>query len=578
MNYSFLKYLNMQAIIDRFEDAKNNAGFKLIFVGLMDTLRYAKEKDYVDFKVKHDPILYTMNIYLLYYDGILADQNQMWKWGDHLYGRTDLRSKEFVLYKAVRRAKSGCVKVDTIVKYYDLLTIFAICNEGRLVMQNDKIYLAEDKAYLDKLDRITRPIYHDVIPKEAEPMVFIEKSKKAHLSPDQCKAIELINKYRIAFVTGNAGTGKTTVIRSIYEYFADMDRLDKLYLLTPTNMAAENIRERLGGDVNGFVDTIHQLKNRLKKEYVRSGLGQHPRDSMIVFDEASMLDNVLVEFMDIDAKNQCRNRFLFVGDIDQLPPVARDSLFGVLLHVFPYSTVRLTTNFRSDDIIISNANMVLNSSKCCLLARSNYKIGVIKHVSEIINDMPPIGKNTMFITYRNDDVLAINHALQQVFLLAKYGQQQLEDGSKLHAFTQQMTIYKNGMPSAQWKWYVGDKARSLTTIRGKICNGTIGTVVGFNGTRIRIEKRNGMVVEVDHKKVWPAYCVTVHGAQGQEWDNVVFVDFSGGEPLDRALLYVALTRARKTMQIVRKGVEPEDAMKFEMLDDTKEVLRIMEEF
>ena len=47
------------------------------------------------------------------------------------------------------------------------------------------------------------------------------------------------------------------------------------------------------------------------------------------------------------------------------------------------------------------------------------------------------------------------------------------------------------------------------------------------------------------------YCMTVHKAQGSEWENVLIIDENHGE--DRlSWLYTAITRASKAVRICRR--------------------------
>jgi ATP-dependent exoDNAse (exonuclease V) alpha subunit len=108
----------------------------------------------------------------------------------------------------------------------------------------------------------------------------------------------------------------------------------------------------------------------------------------------------------------------------------------------------------------------------------------------------------------------------------------------------------------RWEWRVGDRAVCRKTIRMTgMYNGNIGYVRELNieDRKLCIEFAEG-VVWTSPLYLWPAYCITVHNSQGQEWDTCVFCDLRG-PIISRNLLYVGCTRAKKTQYILRQSLE-----------------------
>ena len=148
---------------------------------------------------------------------------------------------------------------------------------------------------------------------------------KIKLVPEQKKALDLMISGKNVFVTGKAGTGKSTAV----------DEFRKVYkpgcvFLAPTGIAAININ---GSTIHSFFqlkpglltpDSIEPIGSRKRIDMIRSV-------RTIVIDEISMVRSDL--FVAIDMRLQeitgCNKPFggkqvILVGDFLQLPPVVKE--------------------------------------------------------------------------------------------------------------------------------------------------------------------------------------------------------------------------------------------------------------
>jgi exodeoxyribonuclease V alpha subunit len=87
-----------------------------------------------------------------------------------------------------------------------------------------------------------------------------------------------------------------------------------------------------------------------------------------------------------------------------------------------------------------------------------------------------------------------------------------------------------------------------------VFNGDTGRVVEVEPQQVRIDFGDGRPVEyapADLLDVDHAYCLTVHRAQGSEWQGVVvLISSSFGPMVSRNLVYTALTRARRAAVLI----------------------------
>ena len=151
------------------------------------------------------------------------------------------------------------------------------------------------------------------------------KETKIKLDPEQQKALDLMISGKNVFVTGKAGTGKSTVLHRFKE-----NCKHGCVFLAPTGIAAININ---GSTIHSFF----QLKPGLLTPDSIEPIGSGKRIDMIrsvrtiVIDEISMVRSDLFVAIDIRLKEitGCNKPFggkqvILVGDFLQLPPVVKE--------------------------------------------------------------------------------------------------------------------------------------------------------------------------------------------------------------------------------------------------------------
>jgi ATP-dependent DNA helicase PIF1 len=151
-----------------------------------------------------------------------------------------------------------------------------------------------------------------------------KKQTKIEINPEFEKALNLLeNSTQNLFITGNAGTGKSTLL----EHFKATTK-KRVAVLAPTGVAALNVE---GQTIHSFFlippnitpDKVleHTLTDKRKK--LISSL------DMIVIDESSMLRADLLDCIDVSLRHNRQElnmpfggvQMVFIGDLYQLPPV-----------------------------------------------------------------------------------------------------------------------------------------------------------------------------------------------------------------------------------------------------------------
>lgn len=208
----------------------------------------------------------------------------------------------------------------------------------------------------------------------------------------QSQAIELISSGKSCVVVGAAGTGKTTIQKAATQALIHNGSLVPLAaehrflkganlgiaICAYTRRATNNIRKNLSADLQDNCLTIHKLLEYTRVDYTVVDAEGNERQSMrfeparsvnnplphnlttIIIEEASMVSVEL--FNEIRAACPHNPQFIFLGDIQQLPPVFGSAILGYKMLELP--TVELTEVYRQalESPILSLAHRILSGT------------------------------------------------------------------------------------------------------------------------------------------------------------------------------------------------------------------------
>lgn len=360
----------------------------------------------------------------------------------------------------------------------------------------------------------------------------------------------------LAVITGGPGTGKTTITSILAQHFEEKNI--KYEFCAPTGRAAKRLSEAAGVEAS----TIHRLlemsapKEEEDEDEPLFGRNKgNPLEArVVVADEASMIDTFLFKAL-LDALRPGASLIL-IGDPDQLPSVSAGNILADLLSCDVIPAVRLKYIFRQDEggSIASNAVRILNGEYP--VPGSDFDI--IKTNSDeealpFVTDLSLKNKENDFVVLSPTRRGLLGIEEMNLALQAKHNEgndEPLKVRTDLNLYPDDLVMqvknnyriefYDPGTGSVANGIFNGEMGRidDYDILTGK-------TNILFDGDR-RIGYDKKMLSDIEL-----AYAVTVHKAQGCEFDSVLIVLGSMNYKLsNRRILYTAITRGRKKVTVI----------------------------
>ncbi len=374
----------------------------------------------------------------------------------------------------------------------------------------------------------------------------IIKRMKSRFSDEQLSAIEMSVENKVMILTGGPGTGKTTTVKGIIDLYNQLDL--KIMLAAPTGRAAKRIEEITGEKAK----TIHRLLDyNPKEDYFLYNRDNKLKMDLLIVDEASMIDTQLM--FNLLSAVESTTTLIFIGDMDQLPPVGPGNPLRDILESDLIPTVKLTEIFRQslESKIILAAHSI-NKGELPELNHEAYsdlifieendedkiRERIINLVSEELPDEYQFNPKTdiqvlspMYKGRIGVDVL--NASIQKKI---NNNPEILRRGNASYRLDDKvMQLRNNYFKNA----YNGDIGYLLSSDKSK---GTI--AINYSG-----RLTNYKIDEAEEFKL--AYCITIHKSQGSEFPCVILpITNSQHIMLQRNLLYTAITRASKLLILI----------------------------
>jgi ATP-dependent exoDNAse (exonuclease V) alpha subunit len=418
-------------------------------------------------------------------------------------------------------------------------------------------------------------------------MQIVKKEPDIIITPDLEESLSLFEHTSInLFITGKAGTGKSTLIRLLRERSKK-----KIVVLAPTGLAALNVGGQTVHSFFGFPPKLITIQSvyKSRKEYLYKNI-----DTLII-DEASMLRADMLDGIDAFLRLNGKHKdlpfggiqIILVGDLFQLPPIVSpqeketyfsyyDSPYFFSSKVFAsagFKTIELTHIFRQkDDNFIYLLNKIRN-------AEASYDDMRPLNMQVVSESLMPYPKP---VTLATTNRIVNNINMTELALIDKpvFRYEAVIEGD--------FPTNEGGLP-VEIELTLKVDARVLFLKNDpdkKWVNGSLGTITKLENDKIHVLLDTGKLVEVlpDYwtnivymfnrqtnqieEKVlgrliqYPlrlAWAITIHKSQGMTFSKV-HLDFSQS-PFTHGQTYVAISRSQTIEGItLTREIYPEDIL------------------
>lgn len=421
----------------------------------------------------------------------------------------------------------------------------------------------------------------------------------AKLNADQKKAFELCLKYDRVLILGGAGTGKSTLIKTLNHYFESKGLNVKLCATTgkaATLIGGETLN-RLAQVPTSF-DILHNLKQKFTKMEIKKG---QPKikdvqyvtmpakikcADVIICDEVSMmLPETFYYFSELLKFKNKTTKLIFVGDFSQLPCVTTNEIKNLktqnLEHLYinewqfllPFDKYFISQNWK-----IAKLNEVMRcqnqkfNKEAANIAKNIFN-KTINNFFTISDDFPDIVNKILYDNYIC--ITPLKDTVNQINTICI---------SKLSTKTKKFDCdipfeAKTGMRIMS---IINDKHEPM-----RYQNGSLGNIIGFQDNEIVVkfddyptpinikqqifqENHYDYIANVydnisydsqiaeklvktkpekfSYIPLIPAYAITVHKAQGSGFSKLVLI--LGDYAFSSGLLYTMITRCKDPSQAI----------------------------
>lgn len=351
----------------------------------------------------------------------------------------------------------------------------------------------------------------------------------------QKEAIKTSLMKHISVITGGPGTGKSTIINAV-AHIRDED--SNVILLAPTGRAARRMAETTGMEAHTIAGWT-----------MRQPDGTILTDATIIIDEVSMVDICSIyEVMKLVAPT---SSIVFVGDIDQLPPIGSGNFFRDLVtsQIVPISRLRVSHRFGGS--IAYNAKAINSGSN---------KFQQDEHFQFISATSDEKRRQILLDTYYKK-YHECGEDLRKIQIIVPMRQRGATSANALNELIREKL---NPLKPGQFtigalKLRVGDRVMQTTNNRKLgVSNGDTGIIIAVSPTEVYVKmdvfKQPIKYEKEEWNELTIAYAITVHKSQGSEY-QIVLSAYCFGDymMLQRNLLYTAVTRAKKECILIGDG-------------------------
>lgn len=515
---------------------------------------------------------------------------------DDLYPNIFFKKKHIkIANKLWKIAKLSNINILQQIKQFKI-----ICNPNKLT---SPLVLFKNKLYFQKIwtneklvGNFLKNCQKNSIKKTKTKKIIKKFFKKFNIQKWQKIAITISIFSKISFISGEPGTGKTTLIIYLLIILTEINKNTKIRIGAPTGKASSRITESIKTELKKIKLNNLNIKLKTKKsETIHQILGSNINNNKfyynennkllidyLILDESSMISLSMMSKI-IESLNK-NTSIIFIGDKNQLPPIENGSIFKDICYFskFGYSKKRILqikeiTGYNLQKFKLESDSKIKIKDNICIL-KENYRFNAnseIKKFSDAIKKenikkiqkiIQKTSKNIKFqsITSFNELIIKLNNLYNKHLLLTK----KTKNYKKILKFFQCrriLTASKKGKYSTtsinteikkMHKNYIGYPIIiTKNNYDLKLFNGDTGIILPDSQNKLNAyfyshEKKIKKISLDLIENYETSYAMTIHKSQGSEFDYVYLILSNDiYNIITKELIYTAITRAKKKLTI-----------------------------
>ena len=390
------------------------------------------------------------------------------------------------------------------------------------------------------------------------------------------------------FLTGKAGTGKTTFLRDIVATTSK-----RHVVLAPTGVAAVNaggvtIHSFFQLPFDPYLPDVKELVTEYQMPESHKSLSKTKLDiirtlELLIIDEISMVRADLMDAIDMTLRRYRRSsrpfggvQLLMIGDVHQLSPVVTESERSYMQRVYPtpyffaskalqrlnYVTIELTTVYRQQDAaFVDLLNHVRdNNIDAATLQALNARVQNNQAIKQSNNQAITLTTHNWqadAINRRHMEALTGERRVFEALLKGNYPEKSLPCDRSLEVKVGERVMFVKNDSSGGHRYYNGmlgtvtrylydedEKKEFIEVINddGDTINVGLET---WESLKYSLDKTGAITQEVEgtfsQYPLQPAWAVTIHKARGLTFDRVAI---DAADAFAFGQVYVALSRCR----------------------------------
>lgn len=382
--------------------------------------------------------------------------------------------------------------------------------------------------HMSRLSKTKRVLFYDIpdVLREFEP------------SESQKKAENIVLQSGVKLLIGGPGTGKSTTIKRLLEYYQTSEDQLNIALCAPTGRAAQRITEITGRPAQ----TIHKLIDYkiIAGEKVCKNQADPIDADVIIIDEFSMVDVFI--FSDLLTAVKSGSTVILCGDEDQLPSVGAGNLLHDIKESNLFETYILDHVFRQkEESSISQNIQKIKNGQTDLIKDEHFKIYNIPTaesfdhaVKHMIKEYCQDGSQIISMIKKDDyGTQRINHDFQQY--LEYESNEVIEYKHQIFHTGDQVIMIQNNY---ELDYFNGDMGK----IR-KIEDQTL--TIELEGKKEILE-----ITAMNLDDIQLSYAITIHKSQGSEYrSGSIIMPAAPAIMLNRNLFLTAVSRFKENVTI-----------------------------